>query len=178
MLENRWWWIRHAAIFNPKSLIFGNSDVAILPPTPAEVKALKARLPVFSKIVLSDLSRTRDTLKHLGIISETLLIDPALREQNFGRWEGKNWAEAAPLEHPFWADPARNTPPKGESFAQMCQRINAAILRIDRAIGKGYDILSIGHAGTIRAALIAAQMVSFDQALNIQVPHLSLTRIP
>lgn len=108
------------------------------------------------------------------------IVEPDLAEQDFGRWQGRSWLDLETAKDPdlaaFWGDPAGTTPPGGESFASMIERVAAAMENLTAAQA-GRDILAIVHAGTVRAALATALDITPAQALRFAVQPLSLTRI-
>ncbi len=170
----RWWWVRHAPMPDPATLA-GQLDLDCLDPAPAAIAWLKARLPAGARWIASPLLRARRTADALGATG--LRVDPRLMEQHFGDWQGRSFAalETAGDPHlgPFWTDPALNAPPGGESFADLCARVAAAVA----ALSDGGDIVAVAHAGTVRAALADALGLPPTRALGFEVAPLSLTRL-
>jgi alpha-ribazole phosphatase len=108
------------------------------------------------------------------------VIEPDFIEQNFGAWQGLSYDEIeASLGRErgrFWLAPAEVTPPGGESFAAVAERVGAAIERLGEA-HSGRDIVAVAHGGTIHAALGLAVGVDAATALRFAVDLLSLTRL-
>lgn len=81
--------------------------------------------------------------------SLTFEVEPALREVNFGSWEGKTleWVEhrAPELLAQRLADPARFRPPGGESFEDAAERLRP----FADALKNDGDTLVIGHRVTL-----------------------------
>lgn len=102
----------------------------------------------------------------LGVTPE---VDPGWRELDFGAWDGAALAaiDAGALAA-FQADPARHTPPGGESWAALQARIADALAVIER------PTLVVTHAGAMRAALAVLCAVDFPQLWNIALPHAAL----
>ncbi|MCI4679271.1 histidine phosphatase family protein [Rhodoblastus acidophilus] len=79
----------------------------------------------------SPLSRTRETLaiarRELGLPAEGGDLDDRLVEFTFGRWEGLTWPEVCAsdpgLARAREADKWNFTPPGGESYAQLAERL-------------------------------------------------------
>ena len=90
-------------------------------------------------------------------------------QPSFTRARGDEW-------HRFWLAPAHETPPGGESFAALTERVQPAILRLSERHA-GRDIISLSHGGTIRAALALALDLAPEAALAFSIDNLSLTRI-
>ena len=180
----RWWLIRHAAVETPSGMIVGSLDLPCAPIDPGMIDALACRLPTVSALVISDLQRCRQTADALraagAVFPVDPVIEPALREQNLGLWQGGNWNDPAfgndPVAVSFWNDPVATRPPGGESFSDVVARVRIAMNDLNIAY-EGKDILAVMHAGSIRAALAVALDVSPSAALRFGVDYLSLTRL-
>lgn len=175
----RWWLIRHAPVPNPERLIYGRSDPpADTSDTPTAL-ALSRALPADAAWIVTPRQRTRQTAAALSPAA-ALLVEPDLAEQDFGVWEGMSHDGVA-LWHPegsrrFWAAPAIETPPKGESFVAVMARVAAAVHRLTAA-HPGRDLVAVIHAGPIRAALALALDLSPEAALRLRIDPWSLSRI-
>ncbi|MEW5728733.1 MAG: histidine phosphatase family protein [Pseudomonadota bacterium] len=181
--HTRWWLVRHAPVPCPHGRVHGRLDVACDVSDEEDFRQLARRLPANPVLVESGLMRCRQTagaLECAGLLLPPPLVEPDLVEQDFGRWQGKSWAELDAAKDPdlaaFWADPAETAPPDGESFGTMCARVARGILRVSEE-NPNRDILAIVHAGTVRAALAMALGLDPAQALRFAVAPLSLTRI-
>lgn len=179
----RWWLLRHAPVPCPHGRITGRLDVACDTSEDEVFRSLARTLPVNPVLVESGLIRCRQTagaLEAAGLLLPPPMVEPDLAEQDFGRWQGRSWMELEAAKDPdlagFWADPAGATPPGGESFAAMVERVRAAMEQISAAQA-GRDILAVAHAGTVRAALAVALDLEPEQALRFAVKPLSLTRL-
>lgn len=175
----RWWLIRHAPVPNPAGLIHGSGDPAADTSDWATASALSTILPGDAVWLTSPLRRARQTARGLRPGVDPL-IEPALAEQGFGRWEGLSHDEVA-SRHPeeaalFWQAPARNAPPDGESFVMVMERVAESLQRLTRAHA-GRDLIAVIHGGPIRAALALALDLTPDAALRFRVDHWSLTRL-
>jgi alpha-ribazole phosphatase len=177
-IVTRWWLIRHAPIPNPEGLIHGQDDPPADLGDEAALAALTAALPHGAAWVTSHLCRTTQTAEALGGIEP--LVEPRLAEQHFGLWQGLTH-DAASARFPedarrFWAAPATERPPDGESFAEVMVRVSAALQRLT-AEQAGRDIVAVLHGGSIRAALALALDLSPAAALRVVVDTLSVTRL-
>lgn len=179
----RWWWVRHARIAAGPGLIAGRSDLpADLTDGPA-LDALATRLPAGAVWLVTDLCRSRDTARALlerRGEGSPLRVEPDLTEQDFGRWQGQTHAAVTAAEPErvaaFWRDPAGAAPPEGESFAALARRTAAAIDRLCAAHA-GCDLVMVGHAGPIRAAVGHALGVSPERMLALVADCLHVTRL-
>lgn len=190
----RFWWIRHGPVHNPEArLQGGREDPPLAPLSGADqdrLKALAAILPRGGGWVATPLQRCRATASALraamadsprfGVPLSPVQIDPALIEQDFGRWGGLSHDAIAATEveaaaH-FWQDPAGTAPPEGESFAALARRVRDRILAL-LAVWAGQDVVLVVHGGTVRAALGLALDLAPAQMLRFEIAPLSLTRL-
>ncbi|MGF7175146.1 histidine phosphatase family protein [Azospirillum doebereinerae] len=178
-MTTRWWLIRHAPVPNPLGLIHGSGDPDADTGDRATAMALAAILPEDAVWLTSPLRRTRQTAQMLRP-SVDPLTEPALAEQDFGRWEGLSHDEIAARQpeeaERFWRDPARNAPPGGESFAAVMERVADALRRWTGEEAGG-DRIAVIHGGSIRASLALALDLTPGAALRLRVDHWSLTRL-
>jgi alpha-ribazole phosphatase len=179
----RWWWLRHAPVPDPENRICGRLDPPCDLSDHERLQSLAASLPAQAVIVDSGLLRCGQTLGAIeaaGLAMAPALIEPDLQEQDFGRWQGRRWAELDALQDPqvtsFWQDPANAVPPGGESFADLITRVRATVLRLNHRF-EGRDIVVAAHAGSIRAALAIALELAPRAALSFVIEPLSLTRL-
>jgi broad specificity phosphatase PhoE len=187
-LPHRFWLIRHALVeASSLSYLYGTEDVAVCNTTMAEqaprYAALAALLPRAAKLICTPLTRTQATAAALfraGYPETPISIDPDFVEQDFGQWQGMPiagfYARNRDERHPFWPISAAETPPGGESFAAMTERVGPALDRL-AATATGFDTIIITHGGTIRAACAHALGLTPHQALSLAVDNISLTRL-
>jgi ribonuclease H / adenosylcobalamin/alpha-ribazole phosphatase len=118
-------------------------------------------------IVSSPLQRTVRTAEEVAAVTGLpVTADEGFRETDFGAWEGLTFAEVRerwPAEMTAWlADPSV-APPGGESFAQVSERVTAALQRIlaERA---DQTVLIVSHVTPIKT-LVAAALLAPPAAL-------------
>ena len=184
MIATRWWWIRHAPVVGHGGRIYGQDDHESDCDNPALFALLAPSLPAQALWITTPLRRTKQTATALfgagapppGAERE----EPAFLEQHFGDWQGLTHDELQARRdgawHRFWHAPASETPPGGESFADVVSRVGSAVRRIG-ASEAGRDIVVVAHGGSIRAALAYALSINADRALGFAIDNCSLTRL-
>ncbi len=179
----RWWWIRHAPVPEGKDQVYGQMDLDADCSDTEAFEALAAALPSDALLVTSDLKRTQqtaDAIRDAGLNLPPPVIEPELREQHFGDWQGLSHADFAALRdttpHRHWRVPAFLQPPNGESFADLITRVAPAVARLCEA-HRGRDIVAVTHGGTIRAALSMALGLDAETALAFSTQNLGVTRL-
>lgn len=182
-LITRWWWIRHAPVLNAENIIYGQMDLNVDVSSTKIFFQLAEMLPSNPVLITSDLKRTTltaDAIARAGGKFPKPIKEPALREQNFGSWQGEprdqfNISRGQEM-HRFWIAPAFERPPNGESFADLIARVAPTINRITTSCA-GRDIICVSHGGTIRAAIAVALDLGPERALSINIANCSLTRL-
>jgi len=110
------------------------------------------RRPDVASVLVSPLRRTRETAELALGRGANFVVDPDLREIDFGRWEGMGFAKilaADPAAVDRWAALADNFAfPEGESIGNFRKRIGAAARRI--AAGPARTAVVVTHGGVIR----------------------------
>ncbi|MBA3365507.1 MAG: histidine phosphatase family protein [Actinobacteria bacterium] len=138
----------------------------------------------FDAVYSSDLARAQETAaivaRHRGLDVSTL---PALREKNFGSWEGLTDAEVLSRY------PAARSGPwgDGESTEEVADRVMGAILEISERHPDA-RVLVVTHGGPIRAVLsrahvngggnASARVVVDNCAVNIVEIRDAVLRVP
>jgi len=162
--------MRHAPALHGGCLA-GRRDVAADCPEDAVLERLRRAVGA-AKLVSSPAQRCLQTALALwpGV---TPHLDARLWEQDFGAWEGVDFADLPDLGPLPAQDLARHRPPQGESFAELCDRVAPVLHEL---AGEGGRIVVMAHAGVVRAALALA-LGTVPGALAFQVAPLSITRI-
>ncbi|QDI74708.1 MULTISPECIES: histidine phosphatase family protein [Leisingera] len=170
--------IRHGPT-HAKSMV-GWSDLPADLSDSAALARLSAYLPADALVVSSDLSRAAETATAIQGQRQRLPHVRALREIHFGAWELRTWAEVD-AEDPeriraYWETPGDVTPPGGESWHQVCNRVNAAV---DGLIGahRGRDLIVVGHFGQILTQIQRAELLTAEEAFAHRIDNLSVSEI-
>jgi broad specificity phosphatase PhoE len=182
----RFWLIRHAVVSeNARAVLYGRMDVDLCEVSMAaqsgQYRALARRLPRPARWLVTPLSRTVRTAEAIfraGYPPCEAGVEPGLIEQDLGSWQGLAHADLPALlatpAHAFWPLGASETPPGGESMAQVVSRVGETIERLASAC-RGQNVIAVSHGGAIRAAVAHAMGADARAALHLAVQNLSLT---
>lgn len=178
--KTRWWWIRHAPVINPEGKLYGQLDIDVDLSGSEKFEALAKVLPDKAEWITTSLTRAKKTA---SLLSEIIMLGTAaieydnFLEQSFGDWEGSSWDDITPsASKAFWKDPANNRIPNGESFVDVVKRVSSTVEGLNTQY-TGKDIITVTHAGSIRAAIAHALGGDARAGLAFQLAPLSLTRI-
>ncbi|WP_102109486.1 histidine phosphatase family protein [Oceaniglobus roseus] len=173
-----WWWVRHGPTH--QKAVCGWRDVAADLSDSAALCRLAAALPEDALVVSSDLLRARATADALQGKRQRLPDAAALREFDFGAWDGLTFdviaARDPALSRRYWEEPGDIAPPEGESWNAAAARVSAAVAALSAA-HPGRDIVAVAHIGTILTQFAAATGCTPYQALAQRIEPLSLTRL-
>jgi probable phosphoglycerate mutase len=157
----------------------GHTDVPLNATGRAQAVALAERLRSegILAVATSDLSRAHHTAE---IVASALavplaLVDPDLREQRFGRFEGLTPDECAERYPEDWARYLADRhagPPGGESRAALLERVVRAVQGAAARLSP--PALLVTHGGAIRALLAA---VPADPGAPGRIPNAGVVRV-
>jgi broad specificity phosphatase PhoE len=134
---------------NRDGVLLGTRDGEIEPPDSAMMARVAeqgleiAALGPFGRVLVSDLRRTMQTAKLYGF--SLPVVEPLLRELNFGEFEGRPKDELDRRFGAVWHDDPRNLA-LGETMAAFEARIKAAM---EKHGGSG-SLLIFGHGAWLR----------------------------
>jgi len=143
------WLLRHGETEWSRSLRHtGLSDIPLTAAGRAEAAALGRYLAgrPFALVLVSPLQRARETCRLAGY--ENALVDPDLREWDYGDYEGLTTPQiqAARPAWSLWTDGV----PNGEDAPQVAVRAERAIARALAATAAGGDVALFAHAHILR----------------------------
>lgn len=122
----------------------------------ADLLAARLRGESFALVLSSPLSRALDTCRAVGL-GDRAVIDPDLREWNYGEVEGRTTDEIRE-ERPgwtIWAGPV----PGGETVEEVGSRVDRVI---ERALAAEGDVAIFGHGHCLR--ILAARWLGLGPA--------------
>jgi alpha-ribazole phosphatase len=175
--------IRHAET-DMAGTFYGHSDPELNTRGRAQLAGLIGRLRMdqIGVVYTSDLRRAYTTGT---AIAEAFGVDchvrRALREINFGQWEGITWSEIERRDNAYarrWIEEYPSLPaPDGESFHDFERRVldEVKVLSL-KAEAAGCAIAVVTHAGVLRAVLCALQGCSEENAWEQTKSYCSVVR--
>jgi broad specificity phosphatase PhoE len=192
----RIWLVRHGAtLWNSEQRFCGHSDIPLSSSGIDQAHWLAEYLhpsPI-GIIYTSDLSRAHQTAEiiahsHSHSHSQPIPIHPssAWRELNFGAWEGLTYAQIAdrfPQQLAFFSDPLHASPPDGEAFTALLQRVWDAFLALLRELSapnqssQHSDIVLVSHGGPLRALLCCILKMPLERQWQLRLDPGSLSAL-
>ena len=158
--------IRHTRTATETGLCYGQSDVALSPGFSEELATLQHKLPELTEGCIVFSSPLTRCLQLAETLSANVTTDDRLLELNFGQWEGRRFDAIEPGILRHWADHFVETaPPDGESFTNLCQRIDNFWQELLQEPHE--QVLIVTHAGTIRALLARVLALPLANAFQL-----------
>ena len=177
-MTTTWWWVRHGPT-HEKSFV-GWRDVPADLSDQGQIDRLHAYLPEDALVISSDLSRATATADAISSGRTRLPHSVALREFNFGAWDGLRFDQVAlrdpELSRTFWESPGDIAPPNGESWNDVATRITPVVEAMNNRY-HGRHIIAVAHIGVIMTQIQMAQRSSPTQALGYQIDNFSVTKL-
>lgn len=174
----RFWWVRHGPT-HKKTMIGWTDAPADLSDTD-QIERLSLHLPDEAVVVSSDLIRSIDTAKAIAGPREHLDPMKGLREIHFGDWEEQSYDMLALGDQntmrQFWDDPGDLAPPRGESWNQLCSRVDTEVNHLCNT-HEGRDIVVVAHYGVILSQIQRAGGMTSKAATSFHIDNLSVTRL-
>ena len=153
--------IRHGQTpWNALGKIQGCTDIALEPSGIYQAELLSKRLAgSFTQLYTSPLKRAYETAKIIGRPNGlTPIPNDALKEINFGSWEGLNFKEVAkrfPNDYKLWrSDPVLGPMTDGEGSLKNCSARGKKIMLELVHKHPGETIAVVSHGGFIKTSLL------------------------
>lgn len=182
----RLWLVRHGTTtWNLEQRFCGHHDIPLSERGRSQARWLARclRLENIGAIYTSDLQRARETAQLIAErqpIAVPLHISPAWREMSFGDWEGLTYQQIAAAysdELNFFTDPIHSTPPNGEPFLHLLQRVNSAFISLARSSATSGNVILVSHGGPLRTLLCSLLGMPFERQWQLRLDHGSLSAI-
>jgi alpha-ribazole phosphatase len=174
----RLWWIRHGPTHQHS--FCGWRDVPADLSDTGALARLSSLLPETAIVTSSDLIRATATAEAIAGNRRRLAPSAALREFNFGAWEGLSFAEVSARDpeicRSYWENPGEIAPPEGESWNAAASRVASHVeTLIDTH--PGADLVLVAHYGIIQTQVARATGLAPAKVIGQPIDNLSLTRI-
>ena len=166
--------IRHAPS-QPAGYLYGQTDADIGLIEGSVAEGVRALIGTPDLVVCSPATRCQKTCD--GVLSEDYPreTNANLWEQSFGRWDGLAFKELPDIGTLQDEALAAFAAPDGESFIDLCNRVQPVIRQICQ-MRVEENISLFVHAGVVRAALALA-FGSYAAALKCEIDPLSVTNL-
>lgn len=173
--------VRHGVAEEAVGRAVGRSNLPLAPAGALAIARLAARWqgPPPDRLETSDLARA---VASAAILERRwglrAVLDPRLREMDFGRWDGWSWEEIHrrdPGELAAWGEcwwEART--PEGEGFQDLTRRV-VEWFEERFAHGPPPVTAAVVHAGSLRALLMALGGVSRQAAWDLRLDYARVT---
>ena len=178
--------IRHGEVegnSGPEPRFVGWSDKALTPVGEAQAQAVAKRLGSerIEAIYSSDLQRAQHTAERIaGEHGLNVQPDAALREANYGAWEGLSETEITATWPDLWQQRMANAvlvaPPQGESYADVWTRWQPAWQAIVER-HRGGSIAIVAHNGALRILLCHLLGMPFENFRRIYIGNAGISRV-
>lgn len=176
--------IRHGeTVWNAEMKFQGHKDVPLSDKGVKQARSLADRLQEqeIAAVYASDLGRAVQTARELalprGLEINTM---PALRELNFGDWEGLTFKEIKKSHHSllqeWWANPLATRIPGGECLSDLVARVTGAIKEII-AFNNNKQVAVVCHGGPIRALVASVLGMDLNENWRIRQDNAALNII-
>lgn len=143
--------IRHTRTSARTGTCYGHLDITLAPTHAEDIRAALVNVAPVDAVFSSPLQRCRLLAQVLAQRDGCpLVLENALRELNFGQWEGLTWDNIPRAQSDQWAqNPWDRAPPDGESEQALWDRVRRwygqlQLLEFNR-------IAVVGHGGSLRA---------------------------
>lgn len=184
----RLWLVRHGVTdWNNQGRFCGHCDVplSLAGELQAQWVGVQLRSRPLLALYASDLQRTTQTATILARqLSTSLAVQTssAWRELAFGEWEGLTYGEIAeryPSQLGFFTHPLQFSPPGGETFAALRQRVQGAFAQLvqDSLRLPAGDLVLVSHAGVLRVLLCSLLGLPFERQWQLRLAYGSISAI-
>ena len=163
---------------------YGDNDVDCDVSDRDSYKILSDILPKNAHVYSSHLTRTIKTMDATikeGFKYKDYSIDKNFGEQNLGEWQGLKYEKLEETTkelnvfHPTWLCDPKYTPPGGESYNNLYNRVITGIENIIDTRKEG-DIVIFSHGGPIKAAIAHSIGAEPNYTLPFWIDNLAVSR--
>jgi alpha-ribazole phosphatase len=173
--------VRHTRPDIADGLCYGRLDPALPDSFDTDARRVEARLPRADRVITDDSLRCHRLASILAgspahAQPSGLIVDPRLRELDFGHWEGQDWNDIPRAQTDAWADDMWNrAPPGGESYAALHARVLdawEALLRLEDEV-----LIVVAPIGPLRALITIALELPVAAFLRVNLDYGGITQL-
>ena len=138
-------------------------------------RALPASLRTAAVLYVAPSQRCHQTAQALG--AREFTEEPALRDLDTGRWEGRSPAEIVAADQAAfaaWMTDPEAAPHGGESVADLCRRVAAWLEGMPDDVGR---VVAVVEQAVARAAVLHALAAPVGSFWRVDVPPLAAVRL-
>jgi alpha-ribazole phosphatase/probable phosphoglycerate mutase len=182
----RFVFVRHGSASNVAGRCIGHTNAPLSQEGAAAIRELFRNAAESydrnTRIISSDLLRAVESAQIISTMTGLPLeLDARLREMNFGRWDGRSWSEIerddAKILHAWMERWSETTTPDGEGARTVLERAIDWINDVATPNNHGRQIITVSHAGWIRAAVTHLTKRDIARMFEIPVDHAHATII-
>ena len=165
--------LRHPTPDVPPGTCYGQTDLDIAEIGHEQIEIALETTPRIRHVLASPALRCRKLAVSIAERDQVdITFDERLWEMHMGEFEGKLWSEIDRQKSEAWLkDPFNNPTPGGESFADVQNRVLAALSEATM------DMAIVCHAGVIRATQMAWQSKTFREVFDEMPPYAEPLRL-
>jgi len=174
--------IRHGeSTMNAEGKLVGRLDPSLTPTGEAQAARAGATLAAVNELIVSPLTRTRQTASLLGV-ETPMRIDERVIELDYGVLDGTTLGEVDPSLWARWHEEADFAPEGGESLVDLRRRLSPLLEELFATPGQGArskegDVVIVSHVSPIKAAVAWALGTDDLVAWRMRLSNGSVTRI-
>lgn len=159
----------------------GRTDVVLSDAGWLQMEQATAHDAPWQRVVTSPLQRCRAFAERCATrLAIPLQVIAALREVDFGDWEGRLreevWRTDAQRVSRYYANPAAVAPPGGEATVDAQDRVVVAWQQLLQECA-GQHVLVVAHGGVIRLLLGHLLAMPLSASSRLHLPYASLSRV-
>lgn len=160
--------VRHTEVDIPKGTCYGHLDVALKKNSDKDFAKIKNALPKKMDQVFSSPSQRCQQLAHY--LDKNYKTSTALKEYNFGDWEGQLWTEIPENELKTWGENfVTEHTPKGENMLEFFKRTSHFFDNLRQ--NEDQNIVIVSHAGVIRCLIANILQIPLENIFKIQIGY-------
>ncbi len=169
--------IRHTPVNVKEGIFYGQSDVDPSNTFEKEAEEIKTKLNPQKNMIFYSSPLKRCLLLAKKLSPTDPIIDPQLKELNFGGWELKRWDEVDQVLLKKWMDDFVhvNPPNGGESYLDLYKRISEFFLELIKE--KQEQIVIVAHAGVIRSIIALVLEMPLNNLFSLEIDYSSISKI-